>query len=99
MSKVEGGELMYGQFLRVMLLPLMLLILELSAILKNTAKHGQILGLTRKDLDMLMRLRCACLGTAIKEVEALDCSKGKDGMFEVVPSERIALWLKLTSYH
>lgn len=80
-----------------MLFPMQLLVLELTAVLEDTAKHGQILGLTRKDLNMFMCLRSSCLGSAVEKVKPLDCSESQDGMLEVISSEGIGLGLKLAS--
>lgn len=67
-----------------MLFPMQLLVLQLAAILEDAAKNGQVLCLTRKHLDMLMCLGGSCLGAAIEEVKAFDCSEGENGMFEVI---------------
>jgi hypothetical protein len=84
MAEIEGRKVVYGQLFGVMLFSLQLLILQLAAILEDAAKHGQVLCLTRKDLDMLVCLGSSCLGATIEEVKALDCPESEDGVFEVI---------------
>lgn len=93
--EAEGRVLVHRQLLGIVLVPLQLLIPHLLAKLQDASKNGQVLGLARKDLYVLVHLGSAGFGAAVEEVEALDCAEGEDGVLEVVAGERVRLRLEL----
>lgn len=93
--EVEGRVLVHRQLLGIVLVPLQLLVLHLLAILQDGSENGQVLGLPRKDLYVLVYLGGARLRAAVEEIEAFDCAKGENGVLEVVASQRVRLRLEL----
>lgn len=98
MLEVESRKLVNHRYFRVvMLVALLFLVLQLSAVLQNASEHRKILCLIGKDLYMLMSLRGSCLRSTVIKIKALNCPKGQDDLPEIFLIDEVGLWLKFLS--